>query len=220
VIVEIALVEIVMIKIVMMIDIVMSRCARLLGGSPGGLGAGSGCFGAGSVAGSSWGARGGSDDAITGLAGRAPCRAGQRRKNGACDREDAAAPGGFAVEIILILVAFVAYMYWESVRPARPSEVVWPPKFVHSREWLGADPVEPLDHYYQIIKATDYYVTWREVQVEVAPDGKGGFYKRPVANYFLPGAGYETKTFFYDGSNNPPTMILPDGSIATPSQFQ
>jgi hypothetical protein len=79
-----------------------------------------------------------------------------------------------------------------------------------SRNLVGHDPI---DHFYQVVERDNWHIVWREVSVDQVPDGKGGLRKVPVPNAFLAWSQPETKLFYYDGSNDPPTVPMPDGPM-------
>jgi hypothetical protein len=69
---------------------------------------------------------------------RSPRRSGSRR---------------FAVETLLYLILAAIFAFLFNLKSA-PAAASGPARFCHWREWVGHDPVEPIDHYYQILEAT------------------------------------------------------------------
>jgi hypothetical protein len=112
------------------------------------------------------------------------------------------------LELLLVFIAIAIMFVLQG--QSRPSE---PPRFVHWREWVGRDPVEPIDHYYQIIEADNWHLILREVGYRWVPDGNGSYRNEPVPHAFVPQSRPERKLFFYDGSNNPPTIPMPNGPM-------
>jgi hypothetical protein len=125
--------------------------------------------------------------------------------------------GRFGVEFILIVVFAVVWFYLEDCyRKSHPPPSP-PPHFARWREWVGHDPVEPLDHYLQVLENTGSSVVLREVAVQVVPDGRGGFRRGPVPGAFLTGSSAQRHFFYFDGSTALPALKLPDGSTLTPN---